>query len=99
MEGKGEAHMANYLGLYYPFMQFGSDAWLKLAALYWDKLGRIVPKHYEPPQDSETVKLLTEELGFVKNLYPTVKDLEIVSDMFLEVLNKHRETLVKYYGI
>jgi hypothetical protein len=91
--------MASYMGLYYPFMQFTDDAWIKLAALYWDKLGRIVPKQYEPPNDSATVKLLTEELGFVKNLYPTVRDLEIVSNMFLEVLDKHRETLIRYYGI
>lgn len=91
--------MASYMGLYYPFMEFSDDAWVKLAALYWEKLGRIVPKGYTPRYDSTTVKQLTDELDFVKNFYPTVRNLETVSDMFLEVLNKHQKALVRYYGI
>lgn len=42
------------LGLYYPFIQFRNDSWLKLAALYWDRIGRIVPPGYQL-QDSDTV--------------------------------------------
>jgi hypothetical protein len=91
--------MESYMGLYYPFMEFTDDAWVKLAALYWEKLGRIVPKWFEPDHDSDTVRLLTDELGFVKNLYPTVKDQEIVAQMFLEVLKKHEQTLIERYGI
>ena len=91
--------MESFMGLYYPFMEFTDDAWVKLAALYWEKLGRIVPKGYEPDHDSNTVRELTDELGFVKNLYPTVKDQEIVAQMFLEVLRKHKRTLYERYGI
>jgi Family of unknown function (DUF6236) len=91
--------MESYMGLYYPFMEFTDDAWVKLAALYWEKLGRIVPKWFEPDHDSYTVRLLTDKLGFVKNLYPTVKDQEIVAQMFLEVLNKHEQSLIEHYGI
>lgn len=49
--------MSTYQALYYPFIHFKDDAWLKTAALYWDKLGRIVPYDYVT-DDSETVKAL-----------------------------------------
>ena len=91
--------MESYMGLYYPFMEFTDDAWVKLAALYWEKLGRIVPRGFEPDHDSDTVRLLTDELGFVKNLYPTDKVRESVAQMFLEVLKKHEQILIEHYGI
>jgi len=46
--------MTNYSGLYYPFIHFKDEAWLKLTALYWDQMVRIVPKKYEL-HDSDTV--------------------------------------------
>jgi len=49
--------MSTYQALYYPFIHFKDDGWVKLAALYWDKLGRIVPNDYTT-DDSETVKAL-----------------------------------------
>ena len=30
--------MKNYIGLYYPLIHFKDDAWIKLTALYWDKM-------------------------------------------------------------
>jgi len=47
--------MTNYIGLYYPFIHFKDEQWLKLSALYWDKMARIVPKDYDK-KDSPTVK-------------------------------------------
>ena len=35
--------MVSYVGLYYPFIHFRNEGWLKLTALYWDSLRRIVP--------------------------------------------------------
>ena len=49
--------MSTYQALYYPFIHFKDDNWIKLAALYWDKIGRIVPNDYVT-DDSETVKSL-----------------------------------------
>jgi len=49
--------MSTYQALYYPFIHFKDDSWVKLAALYWDNLGRIVPSDYTT-DDSETVKAL-----------------------------------------
>lgn len=50
--------MQTYQALYYPFIHFKDDRWVKLAALYWDKVARIVPYTY-PTDDSETVKALS----------------------------------------
>ncbi len=35
--------MVTYFGLYYPFIHFKDEGWLKLTALYWDGMKRIVP--------------------------------------------------------
>ena len=35
--------MANFIGLYYPFIHFKDEAWLKAITLYWDRVKRIVP--------------------------------------------------------
>jgi hypothetical protein len=56
-------------GLYYPFINFRDDQWLKIAALYWPKIARIVPAGYAT-RDSETTRALIGELGFVINLEP-----------------------------
>lgn len=58
--------MSTYQALYYPFIHFKDDKWVKMAALYWDKLGRIVPYDY-PTDDSETVRALG---SIVTNLRP-----------------------------
>jgi hypothetical protein len=56
----------SYTALYYPFIHFKDDRWVKLTALYWDRMGRIVPSTYTP-DDSDTVR----ELGnFVETLRP-----------------------------
>jgi hypothetical protein len=59
------------LGLYYPFINFRDDQWLKIAALYWPKMARIVPAGY-PTRDSEATRALNDELGFVLNLEPDI---------------------------
>jgi uncharacterized protein DUF6236 len=86
------------LGLYYPFIQFRNDSWLKLAALYWDRIGRIVPPGYEL-QDSDTVLRLQDELGFVTDLAPSDEALEGVSREFLELLADRGPELTDLYGI
>jgi hypothetical protein len=86
------------LGLYYPFIQFRSDSWLKLAALYWDQIGRIVPPGYAL-QDSDTVRRLQGELGFVTNLAPSDADMDSVGNEFLELLAEHSPELSELYGM
>jgi len=86
------------LGLYYPFIQFRNDSWLKLAALYWDRIGRIVPPGYEL-QDSDTVLRLQDELGFVTNLAPSEEAMDGVSREFLRLLADRGSELSALYGI
>jgi len=57
------------MGLYYPYVHFRDERWLKLATLYWPRMARIVAPSY-PTRDSELVRRLTGELGFVVNVSP-----------------------------
>lgn len=50
--------MNTYQALYYPFIHFKDDGWLEVAALYWDRLARIVPQDYAT-DDSDTVRALS----------------------------------------
>ena len=52
--------------LYYPFIHFKDERWLKLSALYWDVMGRIVPKTYTR-EDNEVVRALG---SYIENLHP-----------------------------
>ena len=47
-------------GLYYPFVHIRDDDWLKLAALYWPEVRRLVPSGY-PKRDSETARVFAAE--------------------------------------
>ena len=86
------------LGLYYPFVQFQSDSWLKLAALYWDRIARIVPPGYHL-QDSDTVRRLQDELGFVTNLKPPYEALDDVGGEFLALLAERGPELCNLYRV
>jgi hypothetical protein len=45
--GRKQQTVSDHIGLYYPSIGFKDDAWVKFAALYWDKLGRIPAAHTE----------------------------------------------------
>ena len=65
---KQSAHLP-VMGLYYPYVHFRDERWLKLAALYWPRMARIVTPGY-PTHDSELVRRLNDELGFVVDVSP-----------------------------
>lgn len=56
------------IGLYYPFIHFQDVAWLKLSALYWDRMNRIVPRGYALHDHAEVTAFVESE--FVRNQYP-----------------------------
>lgn len=60
--------MASYFGLYYPYIEFRDEGWLKLAALYWDRLYRMVPDKLIPSDSAEVRKLVAAE--FIDNAHP-----------------------------
>lgn len=86
--------------LYYPYIHFRDDAWLKLAALYWDRIGRIVPDRYVT-NDSRTVRELSDGLDLVWNLHPEsfAEALDAVASRFLRLLDQNRDSLRSHYGL
>jgi hypothetical protein len=89
--------MANFIGLYYPYIHFKDEAWLKTIALYWDGVKRIVPSGY-PLNDSETVKTLSGELGLIENVRPSPDEWP-VRDSFVQFLLSNAAELRGRYGV
>ncbi len=89
--------MDSYIGLFYPKPTFQDD-WIKLAALYWDRIGRLKWKH---PfwQDSDVIKQLIGELGFIVDYAPSDEDISSVSSAFAQMLNENRDVLLEHYGM
>jgi hypothetical protein len=83
------------IGLYYPFIHFQDDEWVKLAALYWGRMARIVPPGYVT-NDSSVVKALGDE--FVVNLSPA-NAAPALNERFVQVLTAHAEDLRATYGV
>jgi hypothetical protein len=90
----------DFIGLYYPYIHFRNDSWLKASALYWDKINRIVPDDMLGlTDDSPTVKLLKDELGFIDDIPPGPSQTASVSKVFANVLKSHSEMLQKRLNI
>ena len=68
MTGPDVAQLPRF-GLYYPYVHFREERWLKMAALYWPRLARIVAPGFTV-HDSEMVRRLAEELDFTIDLNP-----------------------------
>jgi hypothetical protein len=86
------------IGLYYPYIHFQDEHWLKRATLYWDKMGRIVPDMDDvDAEDTDFVRALKNDLGFVEDLHPRNETPE-VGLKFLELLHRHEPELRARYG-
>lgn len=88
--------MTPNIGLYYPHVHFRDEAWLKMAALYWPHMSRIVPYGY-PMHDSETVQALSED--FIINISPDFETVYDVAGRFLHLILEHRHELEFLYRI
>ena len=82
--------------LYYPFIHVRDEAWLKLSALYWDDMTRIVPKSYTP-RDTRDVRVL-EDAGVLKRIDPASYE-EPVSELFALLLERHAHKLAARYDV
>ena len=83
-----------YHALYYPFIHFKDDNWLKLGALYWDKIGRIVPTDYAT-DDSETVKALD---SLITVLRPEIEGPEFAKS-FIDFIEQYAPKLQAKYAL
>lgn len=88
--------MVSYVGLYYPFIHFRDEGWLKSMALYWDGMRRIVPTD-ATVRDSDEVKHLVDA-GFILNREPLVAALQIAGP-FRELLATHGDALSEKYAV
>lgn len=73
--------------MYYPYVHVRDERWLKVAALYWPKIVRIVPGDYHP-RDSDTARVLIDELGFIDS-QPPGPSVQAVATRFLELLENY----------
>jgi hypothetical protein len=83
-------------GLYYPFFHVRSDTQLKLAALYWPRIVRVVPEGYRT-RDSDLALSLIDEFDFIKRL-PPGESAQAASATFLEMINAHGERLSEKFS-
>jgi hypothetical protein len=88
--------MVTYVGLYYPFIHFRDEGWLKLSALYWDGMRRIVPAGAQVHDSDEVKRLVDAE--FIQNKSPLQAALEIAGP-FRELINNHGDTLRNEFDV
>jgi hypothetical protein len=88
--------MATYFGLYYPFIHFKDEGWLKLTALYWDGMKRIVPTGATLHDSDEVKRLIDDE--FVQNESPTAAAASIAL-AFKELVAAHGDILRAQFGV
>jgi hypothetical protein len=56
-------------GLYYPYINFRDEEWVKVAALYWPKMARIVPIGH-PTRDLPAIQVLIDALDWTIDIPP-----------------------------
>lgn len=88
--------MPTFHGLYYPYIHFRDDGWLKGAALYWDEMSRIVPAGTSL-HDSDDVRRLSDA-GFVHDKTPQ-DGARKIAESFRRLLHLHGETLQQRFDI
>jgi hypothetical protein len=57
------------MSVYYPYIHVRDERWLKVAALYWPRMVRIVSPDY-PTRNSKLVEILRDELDFILDVPP-----------------------------
>ncbi|GHD48725.1 DUF6236 family protein [Streptomyces mirabilis] len=76
------------IGLYYPYVHFRNEQWIKAAALYWPGLARVVPAGF-PVADPDLVKALRDGLDrFVTDVDPR-EAAAAVAPAFLKAVEDH----------
>ena len=73
------------MAVYYPYIHFRNPRWLKVAALYWPRMVRIVDSDY-PTRNSDLVKALQDELEFVVDHSPAAA-ADAIAVPFSELVN------------
>ncbi|GIF49822.1 hypothetical protein DFJ67_0145 [Asanoa ferruginea] len=85
------------LALYYPWMHFQHDNWVKLALLTWDGMVRIRSTAIWD-RDSDVVRQIAAETDFLTDEQPSREALHHVATRFLNIVSDHRDQLAERYG-
>ncbi|MGH4013481.1 MAG: DUF6236 family protein [Pseudonocardiaceae bacterium] len=85
------------IALYYPHIHVRDDTWLKYAALYWPKMGRLRPPEY-PLMDSEVAARLHEARWLVDIPPPRWASAE-VGEPFVALVTTHARELRNRFGL
>jgi hypothetical protein len=83
--------------LYYPYIHIKDEAWLKTAALFYDKLCRIQPDGFAT-DDSDAVKALDAECSFIENV-PAGPASQAIMGSFLEYAIQNLKNEGKRLGL
>jgi Family of unknown function (DUF6236) len=89
--------MVTYRALYYPYIHFKDETWVKAAALYWDQLGRIVPYGGYQLEDTAAIQRL-RGAGFVTEFVPRGSETA-VSAAFQQLIDEWKAPLKAKYSI
>jgi Family of unknown function (DUF6236) len=85
------------VGLYYPWINFRDENWLKLSLLYWQRMLRIAPGRTGEAR-SGLVHLLEEE-GLVTAIDPGPAALTNVARLVARVIEAHEAQVRTRYGL
>ncbi|MBF6488889.1 hypothetical protein IU431_32745 [Nocardia otitidiscaviarum] len=83
--------------LYYPWMRFRNENWLKLALLTWDHLARIRPRA-ATDTDSDTVARLRAETDFLHDVEPVREDLRRLTNIFGDIITSGEPRVWQRYS-
>jgi hypothetical protein len=83
-------------GLYYPYFHVRNERWLKVAALYWPKIVRIVPADYQT-RDSDTVRALATGEFIVRR--PPGSSVQAIAPRFADLVTSHVDELRSKFRI
>jgi hypothetical protein len=85
------------IALYYPHIHVRDDTWLKYAALYWPKMGRLRPPEY-PLMDSGVAARL-HEAGWLVDLLPPRWASAELAEPFLALVSTYARELRDRFGL
>jgi Family of unknown function (DUF6236) len=88
--------MASFYGLYHPCIHFQDEGWLKLAALYWDGLYRMVPGAITPDDTDQVMELI--DSGFVEGKHPGMGANKI-AEPFRNLIRARGTQLDRKFGV
>lgn len=84
--------------LYYPWMHFQDDNWVKLALLTWDSVVRVRARDVDD-RDSDLVRQVRDETDLIVQISPGDSDLSDVADGFQEVPAPLGSWVGEHYGV